>query len=79
MKLDVQFSEQNENMNVRMGEFWGGGGTTDHTKLTNRDAADQHPIGAISGLGKACMGRNSWKCPLEWKLTKVLSKPTDAW
>ena len=27
--------------------------TTDHTKLTNRDTADQHPIGAITGLPDA--------------------------
>lgn len=26
------------------------GGTTDHNELTNRDAADQHPIKAITGL-----------------------------
>lgn len=26
------------------------GGTSDHAKLTNRDAADQHPISAITGL-----------------------------
>ena len=26
------------------------GGTTDHSQLSNRDAADQHPIGAIAGL-----------------------------
>lgn len=64
MKLDVQFSEQNENMNVRMGEFWGGGGTTDHTKLTNRDAADQHPIGAISGLGKSLYGKKLVEVPV---------------
>lgn len=25
-------------------------GTTDHAALTNRNAADQHPIDAISGL-----------------------------
>lgn len=31
----------------------GGGGTTDHSKLTNRDAADQHPIEAITGLADA--------------------------
>ncbi len=29
------------------------GGTADHRALTNRDAAEQHPIGAISGLEKA--------------------------
>lgn len=28
----------------------GAGGTNDHSKLINRDAADQHPIGAITGL-----------------------------
>ena len=31
----------------------GGGGTSDHAQLTNRDAADQHPISAISGLQDA--------------------------
>lgn len=25
-------------------------GTTDHTQLTNRDAADQHPISAVTNL-----------------------------
>lgn len=29
------------------------GGTSDHSKLSNRDAADQHPIGAITGLEAA--------------------------
>ncbi len=28
----------------------GGGGTTDHKRLTNRDAANQHPIEAITDL-----------------------------
>jgi hypothetical protein len=28
----------------------GGGGTNNHTQLTNRDAADQHPMSAITGL-----------------------------
>ena len=28
-------------------------GTSDHSKLSNRDAADQHPIGAITGLEAA--------------------------
>ncbi len=31
----------------------GSGGTADHSKLTNRDAADQHPMGAITGLKDA--------------------------
>lgn len=37
------------------GKLWsvpggGGGGTDDHTQLINRDAADSHPISAITGL-----------------------------
>lgn len=31
----------------------GGGGTSNHDMLTNRDAEDQHPIGAITGLQDA--------------------------
>ena len=31
----------------------GGSGTLDHAKLTGRDAADQHPMSAITGLEKA--------------------------
>lgn len=31
----------------------GEGGTADHTQLANRDASDQHPIGAITGLQEA--------------------------
>lgn len=40
------------------GEVAGGtGGTSDHRKLSNRDAADQHPIGAITGLEAALDGK----------------------
>lgn len=35
---------------VRVIEDGGGSGTNDHTKLRNRDADDQHPIKAITGL-----------------------------
>lgn len=36
------------------GESYGvGGGTSDHTELSNRDAADQHPMSAITGLEDA--------------------------
>lgn len=35
----------------------GGGGTNDHSKLSNRDASDQHPIGAITGLEAALDGK----------------------
>lgn len=31
----------------------GSGGTADHRRLTNRDAYDQHPITAITGLQDA--------------------------
>ena len=35
----------------------GSGGTTNHAQLTNRDAADQHPISAISSLQDALDGK----------------------
>ena len=35
----------------------GGGGTSDHSQLTNRDAANQHPITAITGLQTALDGK----------------------
>lgn len=35
----------------------GGGGTADHTKLKNRDAAEQHPMSAITGLEAALDGK----------------------
>ena len=35
----------------------GGNGTADHAKLSNRDAADQHPISAITGLQKELDGK----------------------
>jgi hypothetical protein len=34
-----------------------GGGVTDHSALTGRDAADQHPIGAVTGLAGALAGK----------------------
>ena len=41
----------------------GTGGTTDHTKLKNRDVADQHPIGAITGLETALAEKYSAENP----------------
>lgn len=38
-------------------ETGGGGGTSDHSKLKNRDAADQHPMSAITGLDDALAGK----------------------
>lgn len=37
----------------------GGGGTADHAKLKNRDAADQHPMSAITGLADALAGKQA--------------------
>lgn len=42
---------------IENGGGGGGGGTTDHTKLQNRDSADQHPIGAITGLETELNGK----------------------
>lgn len=36
-----------------------GGGTSDHRELTNRDAEEQHPIGAIAGLNRELSKRVS--------------------
>ena len=40
-------------------ETGGGGGTADHSKLKNRDAADQHPMSAITGLEAALDGKQT--------------------
>ena len=37
----------------------GGSGTTDHSKLINRDVADQHPMSAITGLEEALEGKQA--------------------
>lgn len=37
----------------------GGEGTSDHRQLTNRDAANQHPISAITGLQSALDGKQA--------------------
>lgn len=38
-------------------ETGGGGVNSDHSKLKNRDAAEQHPMSAITGLEKALEGK----------------------
>lgn len=48
---------------INAGGGGGGDGTSDHRALTHRDAPDQHPIGAVTGLqsaldGKADTGHN---------------------
>ena len=51
--LDELTTEAKDNLVAAINEAaksGGGGGTTDHTKLTNRNADDQHPMSAITGL-----------------------------
>lgn len=45
--------------NIGAGTGSGSSGTTDHSQLTNRDAAEQHPIGAITGLQAALDGKQA--------------------
>ena len=53
----------------------GAGGTNDHAKLSNRDAADQHPIGAITGLEAALAGKQ----PAGSYLTEESDPTVPAW
>lgn len=53
----------------------GGGGTADHSKLKNRDAADQHPMSAITGLDAALEGKQ----PTGNYLTKELDPTVPEW
>lgn len=46
----------------------GGGGTADHTQLTNRDAADQHPISAVTGLQDVLDGKMDDDDVPEWAM-----------
>ena len=58
------------------GEVKGGsGGTSDHSKLSNRDAEDQHPIGAITGLEVALDGKQ----PAGDYLTEEFDPTVPAW
>lgn len=61
--LDALKTEDKSSVVAAVNEIWAsggggtGGGTTDHSKLTNRGAADQHPMSAITGLEKALEGK----------------------
>ena len=46
--MSVNFPPSTGTIKVEMQT--GGSGTTDHSKLKNRDASDQHPISAITDL-----------------------------
>ncbi|MDY5613655.1 hypothetical protein [Dysosmobacter sp.] len=52
-----------------------GGGTTDHSKLINRSAADQHPMSAITGLAEALDGKQ----PAGAYLTQETDPTVPAW
>ena len=56
----------------------GGGGTTDHTKLTNRNAENQHPMSAITGLVGALNGKVSVADIIDNLTTNVTNKPLSA-
>lgn len=53
----------------------GGGGTADHAKLSNRDASDQHPISAITGLETALDAKQ----PAGGYLTQESDPTVPAW
>lgn len=56
-------------------ETGGGGGTSDHSKLKNRDAAYQHPMSAITGLVDALAGKQ----PTGDYLTEELDPTVPEW
>ena len=61
--LDALKTEDKSSVVAAVNEIWDsggggtGGGTTDHSKLINRDKADQHPMSAITGLVDALGGK----------------------
>lgn len=52
-----------------------GGGISDHSKLSNRDAANQHPMSAITGLEDALAGKQ----PTGAYLTEETDPTVPAW
>ena len=55
-KLTINGTSYDGTEDVQM-TIQGGGGTSDHSQLTNRDATNQHPITAITGLQTALDGK----------------------
>ena len=57
----MQFNETDQQVKLEFKDVSyfssGEGGTTDHSKLINRDVADQHPMSAITGLEDALSGK----------------------
>ena len=78
MRLDVKFSESNQNFTPGFGEVQtasdggNGGGTTNHNALSNRDMANQHPISAITGLQEALDNIPAGSAEKEWRLLNTV-------
>lgn len=53
MSVRISVSTAAPTVNLSVGTSGGSGGTSDHRALLHRDAEDQHPIGAITGLAEA--------------------------
>jgi hypothetical protein len=53
MSVRISVSTAAPTVNLSGGTSGGSGGTSDHRALLHRDAEDQHPIGAITGLAEA--------------------------
>ena len=62
--MDTLKTEDKSSLVAAINEIWasgggGSGGTTNHSKLTNRDADDQHPMSSITGLVKELEGKQT--------------------
>jgi hypothetical protein len=80
---NVTITEQTDTITITSTGGGGGGSTTSHTDLTNRDAADQHPISAITGLqttldGKSNTGHSHVISDVTGLQTALDSKANDA-
>ena len=79
--LDALKTEDKSSVVAAINEVWDsggggtGGGTTDHSKLINRDKADQHPMSAIAGLVEALDGKQ----PAGDYLTQETDPTVPAW
>lgn len=81
MNVDVKFSEADTQIPVKFANLQvAGGGTGDHTALANRDAPDQHPMSAITGLEDALAGA-SGSCQKQWDLlgTYTITEEAPVW
>lgn len=58
-RINAELADHEERIDALEQGGGGGGGTTDHRQLSNRDAANQHPISAITGLQSALDGKQA--------------------